>query len=240
VLQPDQIEDATSFRVSSPLIDSIIRQLVIPILYPSCPSTPSPTKFEGGSLDVLETLKIVLQFFDQELIKWASRRSYKISKVYVNGHRNVKVPRESVYDTELMRILTNWLANQEKYQITGQWHLHELDSARYSDIVIKKSGDPTVVLELLATGDKSFIKSHIDKTTVYKNLLSAQEAWIVHFTREDNYLQTPENVHWQSDELLNKGIYMVHFWHNQDFTEVWMSARWKDGTLKRVDNERVI
>src|ERR1700748_526177 len=31
VLQPDQTEDATSFKVSSPLIDSIIRQLVIPI-----------------------------------------------------------------------------------------------------------------------------------------------------------------------------------------------------------------
>ncbi|RUS14169.1 hypothetical protein BC937DRAFT_94240, partial [Endogone sp. FLAS-F59071] len=63
VLHPDQI-DATSFKISSPLIDSLIRQCVIPHLFPSCPNTSSPKKGgrAGGDLDVLEILKESLKF----------------------------------------------------------------------------------------------------------------------------------------------------------------------------------
>jgi hypothetical protein len=65
------------------------------------------------------------------------------------------------------------------------------------------------------------------------SLLSATEAWIVHFTCEDNF-----HPIWQSGANLDNGINMVHFSHNPDFTRVWMSARFKDamGNITEIDN----
>src|SRR6185437_13266954 len=128
-------------------------------------------------------------------------------------------------NTELMRILVNWLVKLEGYTVNGQWHLTDPNKTahNYSDVVIKKPGMPTVVLELLATGDKAFVQGHIDKTSLYKELLSADEAWVIHFTREDKYLK---HALWQSSTQLNEGINMIHIWHNEDFTIVQMSAWW--------------
>jgi len=135
-----------------------------------------------------------------------------------------------------MRILTNWLVKLEDYTVTGQWHLRSSGSDKYSDIVIKKPERSTVVLELLATGDIAWVKDHINKTPGYMELLFAEEAWVIHFTREDEYLEHP---YWQSNDQLNKGVNVVHFWHNKNFTSVRMSARWKDvnGNTQQIDDQ---
>jgi hypothetical protein len=123
-----------------------------------------------------------------------------------------------------MRILANWLRNRYEWTVTGQWHLQtHMKKHRYSDIVIKRKGNPTIVLELLATGDPSFVRSHIQKTPEYMALLSANEAWFVYFTCEQDYYPI-----WQSDVELSSGINVVHFAHDLDFKNVVMSARWKD------------
>ncbi|ORY89524.1 hypothetical protein BCR41DRAFT_365995, partial [Lobosporangium transversale] len=165
--------DGSNYRMASAFIDSFVRRYIIPLKYPHAPSE-SPPKKRGGSLDILEIMKIALRFFDKDLILQAEDRSYKSSGEHV--------PRESVYDTELMRVLTNWLNKTKKYEIIGQWHLREREDHKYSDIVIKKAGKPTVVIELLATGSQTSIKDHISKTLTYKRLLPAEEAWVVHFT----------------------------------------------------------
>jgi hypothetical protein len=54
-------------------------------------------------------------------------------------------------------------------------------------------------------------------------LLSANEAWVVHFTCERDYRPI-----WQSDVELSSGINVVHFVHDLDFKKVMMSMRWKD------------
>ena len=54
-------------------------------------------------------------------------------------------------------------------------------------------------------------------------LLSADEAWVVHFTCEPD-----DHPIWQSDVELSGGVNVVHFAHDLDFTNVVMSARWKD------------
>ncbi|KAF9895533.1 hypothetical protein BX616_009472, partial [Lobosporangium transversale] len=167
----------------------------------------------------------------------AEDRSYKSSgrTVKVMGDYNASVPRESVYDTELMRVLTNWLNKTKKYEIIGQWHLREREDHKYSDIVIKKAGKPTVVIELLATGNQTSIKDHISKTLTYKRLLPAEEAWVVHFTCEDDYFKHP---YWQTDAELDQGVNLVHFWHDRSFDTVRMNARWKDsGNTQRIDDE---
>ncbi|ORZ19061.1 hypothetical protein BCR41DRAFT_351423 [Lobosporangium transversale] len=214
--------DGSNYRMASAFIDSF----------------SPPKESQGGLLDILETMKIALRFFDKNLIIQSEYRSYKRSgrTVKVMGGYNAKVLRESVYDTELMRILTNWLNKIEGYGIISQWHLHELEDHKYSDIVIKKAGEPTVVIELLATGSQSSIKDCISKTPTYKRLLSAEEAWVVHFTREDDYLEHP---YWQTDAELDQGVNLVHFWHDRSFDTVKMSAHWKDksGNSQRIDNE---
>ena len=139
--------DAATYHMASPFVDSLIRQHVIPKKYPNAPSTPIPKRPEGRPMDTLKVLKESLKCFDKNLIREASDRSYKKLDVKVGGLRNIRVPRESVYDTELMRILLNWL-KLEDYSVGGQCHLLSKQGHRYDDIVIKKDGEPTVFSSL--------------------------------------------------------------------------------------------
>ena len=193
---------------------------------------------------MLNTLQEALKFFDRDHIRLAADTSFKLSRsLRVNGFSNKRVPRESVYDQEMIRILSNWLVIQHKYSVTGQWHTVDYTMQgnpegkhKFLDIVIKKPGEQTIVLEFLATGEKSFIENHVEKTPEYKSRISADVAWVIHFTCEDDYLG---HAYWPSDKLLNDGIYMVHIWHNADFTEVLTSACWKEenGTIGKFEKK---
>ena len=119
VLSPSP--DGLEYRIPSPMIDLLIRQRVIPALYPMVPLTRIPKRYEGGPLDLYAILKMVLKIFDGNLIERAAGSAYKTATVKVGGHTKVKVPRESIYDSELFRILSNWL-KQERFKVIGQWH----------------------------------------------------------------------------------------------------------------------
>ena len=225
---------SSTYRMTSALVDGLVRRTVITHLFPNAPQV-NPIFDESGQIDVLDSLTKSLRCFDKEHICLASFRSYKSSKMLkVNGSRNGQVPRESVYDTELMRILSNWLQTHYGWTVTGQRHLkNPFGKHKYTDIVLDKPGNPTVVLDLVATGDEQSVNSHINKTPEYMQLLKAQMAWIIHFTREDQYVPV-----WQSDDILNKGVNLVHIWHNPEFTTVRMIANWKDYTgIKHFDRQ---
>ena len=68
-----------------------------------------------GTLDILKALKQVVCVFDKETIK--SCNSFKLAHVLVNNANNREVPRESVYDVKLYRIMLNWLG---RFTVTGQ------------------------------------------------------------------------------------------------------------------------
>ncbi len=154
LIKPDP--DIACYRMASPLVDALIRNKLIPTIFPNAPSL-YVLRIEND-VDFLDILIESLKFFDKYLILMASVVSYKRPKVKVRGSDGV--PRESVYDTELMRILADWLRKYE-WTVHCQWHLED-DSKRdkYSDIVLKK-GSRTIVLELLATGEPSSVRSHI-------------------------------------------------------------------------------
>ncbi len=65
----------------------------------------------------------------------------------------------------------------------------------------------TIVLELLATGEPSSVESLM--ALQYAALLSANEAWVVHFTCQEDY-----HPIWQSDMELSKNVNVVHFAHD--------------------------
>ncbi|CAG8747858.1 15242_t:CDS:2 [Racocetra persica] len=192
------------------------------------------------SLDILKMLKLAVCTFDQNAITLGSTRSYKSSNyLRVETKCNEKVPKESIYDAEMYRILMNWLAKDHDFEITGQWHLkqvcedgdwHDL----YSDLTIKRSADPNPValLELIATGSIPKLKKHFEQIFKYANQLCPQEVWVVHFSREDSVVLDP---YWPSDELQGRGLNVVHFWHDKEFKNVRMSSRFRDATGKFQD-----
>ncbi|CAG8711234.1 7360_t:CDS:1, partial [Funneliformis mosseae] len=82
---------------------------------------------------------------------------------------------------------------------------------------------------------------HFERTLKYaqslKQSLNIRDVWIVHFTCGDE-----PNHHWPSKEQRDKGLNAVIFWHNQDFTSVYMSARYndEDGQMVEVSKEYIV
>jgi len=104
-------------------LDGFIQICVLPSKYVNSPTQFPPTQINSNALHILDLLIEALKCFDQELVKLAPSRSYKSSgKVHVDGYTQVSVPWESVYDSELMRILTHWLS-RFGWEVTRQWHL---------------------------------------------------------------------------------------------------------------------
>jgi|SRR6266550_1618572 len=89
------------YRMSSPLVDGLIRNRLIPAIFRNAPSSPIPYQ-QTGDVDVLGILVESLKFFDKALIFTASSCSFKMPKVKTHGSPGGCVPRESVYDTELI------------------------------------------------------------------------------------------------------------------------------------------
>ncbi|GJJ73244.1 hypothetical protein EMPS_05602 [Entomortierella parvispora] len=223
------------FEIASPLVDSLIRHTVIPVAYPNAPKIQPPRVKPDGSLDILEITKTTLRFFDKAFIAQASEMSYKAAHVPVNGAQLQHVPRESVYDSEMTRILRNWLATQNGHEIIGRHHVTSL----FCNMVIRAKGKRPVVLEMMATDIQAKVQEHIGRTVNYMRQVGANEGWVIQFTRQENYLNNP---YWAADEVLNAGVKMIHIWHNKEFTEVRLSAKWRtlDGRMVTVNDERVI
>ncbi|CAG8459573.1 20567_t:CDS:2 [Racocetra persica] len=158
------------------------------------------------SMDILGIVKQAFCFFNQNTIAQESSRPYKSSNnLLVDSKPNMNVPRESVYDAEMYRILFNWLTKVYHYEIIGQWHLEQVgeDGGHhhlYCDLTIKKKEDsnPIAILELV---------------------------WLIHFSREDDITKKP---YWPSEELQKRGLNVIHFWHDKGFKNAFMSARVKD------------
>ena len=191
----------------------------------------------NGSIDILEVLKVAVREFDQGTIALGSSRSYKSSNhLYVNSEHYIKVLRESTYDAEMYRILVNWLRKIHSYEITSQWHLEQVCEDGdyhhfYCDLTIKKSDDPNpvAVLELLATGSIPKLKKHFEQVFTYADQLCPQEVWIVHFSQKDSVVIDP---YWPCEKLQERGLNVVHFWHDKEFENVRMSARFRNATGK--------
>ncbi|CAG8781083.1 45941_t:CDS:1, partial [Gigaspora margarita] len=213
-----------TFKTSSPLVRWMVLQQVIPHVFPTSPKVDVPYHPSTGTLNVLEVLKQVVRVFDQETIK--SRNSFKLARVPVGNANNREVPRESVYDAELYRIMSNWLG---RFTITGQWHLKYRASGhinnKYVDIVIARPDHPTIALELLATATKKELKEHYERALLYDNKLPADEAWVVHFTCCEDAISEP---YWPTESQLQKGLRVVYFWHDPDFTQIRVIACWWD------------
>lgn len=161
----------------------------------------------------------------------------------IDTKKNIKVPRESVYESEMYRILTNWLVKIHKYEITSQWHLEKICNDGnyhhfYCDLTIKKhdTPNPIAVIEILATGTNPQIKKHFDQALIYAKQLRSQEAWVVHFSRENSVVLEP---YWPPNEL---GLNVIHFWHDENFKNVRISAKFRDAIGKNYEiiNEPII
>ena len=61
----------------------------------------------------------------------------------------------------------------------------------------------------------------------------------MHFSREDSVVSDP---YWPSSKLQEKGLNVVHFWHDEIFQNVQMSVRslGGDGTFQEIIDEQIL
>jgi hypothetical protein len=162
-----------------------------------------------SSVDIVEVTKLLIPQLNANIIHLGSSRAYKNSKfLKVDSAQAVAVPRESVYDAEMYRVLVNWLAYSFNIELTGQWHLEFIghDGGHhhsYCDLTLKRPDEetPFAILELLATASTSTLKKHLDQIFSYAYHLRPKELWIIHFSRADDTLTKP---FWPDDSLLEK------------------------------------
>ena len=148
------------------------------------------------SLDTFEVLKTVVRHFDTDMIVQGSLFSYKSSNhLVVDSQCYNKVPRESVYDAEMYRILVNWLKLMHHINIVSQWHLNHIGKDGdphhlYCDFAIKfnSSTFPIAILELVVTASSTDLERHYIRIFEYASQLCPDEIWIIHFSCEDNFV----------------------------------------------------
>lgn len=220
------------FTIASPVMDSFVRQKVIPVAFPHAPTIQIPRR-PDGLLDILRTIKAVLPFFDRSFITNVSRWSYKVARhVVVQGSLETLVPRESVYEGELLRILANWLSAE--MQVTNQYHITGTSQSHYFCDVVVDPENNLIPVELMATGTTADFEAHVVKTILYKRLLGATEAWLINFTMEDKYSQ---HAKWRTDEELKGGLSVIHVCHNQDFSNVQMLAKFNSSSDEIIEEQ---
>ncbi|CAG8490696.1 3058_t:CDS:2, partial [Scutellospora calospora] len=111
-----------------------------------------------------KVLKSAVRTFDQKTVALGSTRFYKCSNhLQVDSECNESVPRESVYDAEILALF-----------------LLRPDNKRADNLY------PEVILELQATGSVSTLIEHFNRAIIYADMLQSREIWIVHFSREDS------------------------------------------------------
>lgn len=186
------------------------------------PNVRFPKKKGNRQLGCLKVLKEAIKNFDKELLMRGADHACKTAKVKVDGYQNERAPRESVYNSELMRGLSKWLS-QQRYMVTGQWHHVIGENHKYSTVHCSRWWEIQVCVRASVYWGAGIHQGAHWETKQYRDNLRAVEAWVVHFTREDDYLARPQ---WQSDELLSDDINVVHISrHNYGFTDVRMRAR---------------
>ncbi|CAG8632328.1 8857_t:CDS:2, partial [Paraglomus brasilianum] len=233
VLYPGKKEN--TFKISSPLVLSLIILQVIPFVFPSAPKMGIPRRNDGlHVMDTLQVLKECVCAFDKDTIRAARIQSFKIAETKVAGRLGVMVPRETVYDAELNRILMNWLVVHGNFQIAGQWYTNTKECLvgqrrkvknRYCDLVITPEFDstasitirhPGVLLELIASADEKNLEEHFERAQKYGKMIGINEKLA--------------------------GLNVVHFWHDRTFDNVDMIARCLDtnGTVSDIKPERIV
>ncbi|RUS30826.1 hypothetical protein BC938DRAFT_478913, partial [Jimgerdemannia flammicorona] len=111
------------FKMSSPYVDALIRQRILPCLDTACPKT-APVKRTNGTYDILKIVMTAVHYFNKDILRNAVTRAFKTPKYgRVEGKPLQDVPRESVYDSELYRVFMNWLVEDYEMGVTGQWHV---------------------------------------------------------------------------------------------------------------------
>ncbi|KAK0239656.1 hypothetical protein EDD85DRAFT_935094 [Armillaria nabsnona] len=186
ILDPNVVSDIWSrsggfraqYRMASAFVDGFLCTKLLSAKYPIRPRDAPPVV--DKKLVVLDAVKEAMCHFERDLLQDdIPRHVYcRVGKIPLN------------LDDYIWSVINDWYSNT---------------IGMHSYITIKK-GRPAVVIAVLATEDADSVHLRVLGLTEYKELLGADEAWLVHLTREDDY----EPV-WQSSDSLEKGVNVVHF-----------------------------
>ncbi len=212
----------TTFRIPSPFIHQFLLQRVNVVDKHPIPSTSIPWHSIPGKigrrLNFERLLVQAIACINPAVIEAAPRVSWKV--VQVPGLPTVLVPQEAVYHTELFAILRAWLPSD----VSVFSEINVKNDTQYCNLVLKYPGYMTL-LELVATAPIEKIQEHIDRAVKFKEVLNAQEAWVIHFT-----MQKPAE-HNAYTSMTSQDVRLLHVWHNETFTEV---EYWSDEEAKFI------
>ncbi|CAG8492563.1 318_t:CDS:2 [Paraglomus occultum] len=266
------VVDKNAFVMASPLLRSLIIKNTLNKWMSCPSTDIPLRQAPDYSLNILESLKTVIPLFNQQDMKNGALFSFKIAPGRVDKKLNMRVPQVSVYQQQLVGIFQNWLSTFSFEIIGQYHMKNTLGNGRYCDVVLTEPNyHMTAVLELLATSTESQLKNHYkcaleyadslricSTQNIYRNsnfqFLNIRDIWVIHFTCEDDATKA-ENCKWPTTEQnLNpetmvdpqwptvENLNVVTIWHNLEFTEIRMSACWKDqkgGAWQELYNEKI-
>ncbi|PBK93037.1 hypothetical protein ARMGADRAFT_1102651 [Armillaria gallica] len=231
LIQSDRFR--VEYRMTSAFVDGFLCTKLLSAKYPIRSRDAPPVV--DKKLVVLDAVKEATRHFERGLLQDDSLRSHKVADLSVDWRTRAQAPRQGLYTADSARILSTWMTTSEGWSVTTDWYSSTIGMHSY--ITIKKgtpAAEHTVIIAVLATGDADSVHLRVLGLTEYKELLGADGAWPVHFTREDDY----EPV-WQTSDPLEKGVNVVHFQHDPIFSRGMMSAQWKglQGQTRQIIKE---
>ncbi|RHZ53303.1 hypothetical protein Glove_443g47 [Diversispora epigaea] len=203
------------------------KSLPSPSIAPSLlPSSSSLLSLSLPSSPLLSSFVLGKRQSDANITDFSSKKSYIIPNISYFCPEDIPLQ----VNNSAINILE--LAEVHSFEITGQWHLEKVCENGgyhhfYCDFTIKKSDDPSpvAVFELLATSSLLKLDEYFKRVFDYSNQFKPSEVWIIHFSQEDDVVKDP---YWPCIRLQKRRLNVIHFWHNKNFTNVWMSARLLD------------
>eukprot|EP01118_Nematostelium_gracile_P019513 TRINITY_DN9067_c0_g2_i1.p1 TRINITY_DN9067_c0_g2~~TRINITY_DN9067_c0_g2_i1.p1 ORF type:complete len:557 (-),score=70.03 TRINITY_DN9067_c0_g2_i1:4-1674(-) len=228
------------YSISSPLINAVIIQALIGKRYGAFPA--HPLKPDSDILDVKVMLPLALPMFDPKLMRLAPQHMYKQLDIAAgDAPKGTRVPKESVYQMELISILRQWFSS-------GQWSVtaerntdspgkNPSDPKRkelFCDIVFARHHKETyshgVAIEIVAherdTGQKGeqlrhgSVEEHLQRAQErYRHIPEVEEVWVINFT-----LVPPNNSKrpyvWAEDY---PNVNVAHVYHDLAWTKCLIS-----------------
>ena len=170
-----------------------------------------PEEYFRENIDIIRIISIIFKKFNVK--NFLDSKSTKASRAL--GVRDETVKNEPLYFSVIYTSIIN--SAPYHFKIDPEVPLKKtndrtkLDTKQLKVDMVLQNGDNICAIELVAHVDPSTVKAHIDKTVIYKKLLNAKQAFVIHFTT------SPDEKMQDYTKLINDEVTVLHIQHSSNF-----------------------
>ena len=169
-----------------------------------------PEEYFGENIDIFRIISIIFKKFNVK--NFLDSKSTKASRAL--GVRDEPVKNEPLYFSVIYTSII--ISIPYYFKIDREVPLKtnnrtKLDTKQLKVNMVLQNGDNICAIELVAHVDPSTVKAHIDKTVIYKKLLNAKQAFVIHFTT------SPDEKMQDYTKLINDEVTVLHIQHSSNF-----------------------